>query len=353
MDKQRDVNIWIRYLFPVFLALFLGTLIFLMAQFREPPGFTWYALLWFVGVVFLIWESGWWVDKKLARKYSWRTALRRRLVWQLAATNVLGVGFFLGSYLLLNAYEVYIRGSDNALGNLHIAVTVAEAFIIVQMINSVQIGYQLMANWQAMYLEAEAYKKESAAIRLAQLQRAIDPAFLHHNFDQLKTLMQESPEEVNSFLKQLSDTYSGHQSRLLHILANIQQALQQKEIVLSSEPTSLRPAAHKRRFLLRTGNRLFKIDVTDIVLFYKDDIVLAFTHEGKKYPVDLSLEEISLLVDKQHFFRINRQFIIHDRYLSDMRVEGNQMLLNLTVDFPLPLAVSQRNIAGFKRWLDG
>ena len=81
------------------------------------------------------------------------------------------------------------------------AVTVAEAFIVVQLVNSVQIGYQLMANWQALHLEAEAYKKESAAIRLAQLQREIDPEFLHHNFDHLKALIQESPEKVSAFLK--------------------------------------------------------------------------------------------------------------------------------------------------------
>jgi len=103
MYKHGRINIWIRYLFPVFLALFLGTLIFLMAQFREPPGFTWYALFWFIGAVFLIWECGWWIARRLDRRYSWRAALRKRLVLQLAATNVLGVGLFLGSYLLLNA----------------------------------------------------------------------------------------------------------------------------------------------------------------------------------------------------------------------------------------------------------
>ena len=138
----------------------------------------------------------------------------------------------------------------------------------------------------------------------------------------------------------------------MNILANIQQALQQKVTVSAKAQTALPPAAHKKRFLVRSGNRLFMIKVADIVLFYKDDIVLLYTKEGKKYPVDLSLEEISLQVDAQHFFRINRQFIIHDQYLSDMKVEGNQMLLNLSVSFPKPLAVSQRNIVGFKRWLD-
>lgn len=352
MDKHNTINIWIRYLFPVFLALFLGALIFLMAQFREPPGFAWYGVFWFIGVVFLIWECGWWVAKRLDQKYSWRTATLKRLLIQIVATNILGVVLFLGSFILLNSYEVYIKGADNHLGILHIAVSIAEAFIIVQMVNSVQIGYQLMANWQSLQLEAETYKKESAAIRLAQLQREIDPEFLHNNFDHLKSLIQESPEKVSEYLKQLSDNYSEHQSKLVGILANIQQALQQKVMVSDEEPTALPSASHKKRFLVRSGNRLFMINVSDIVLFYKDDIVLLYTKEGKKYPVDLSLEEVSLQVNPQHFFRINRQFIIHDQYLSDMKVEGNQMLINLTVSFPKPLMVSQRNISGFKRWLN-
>ena len=276
----------------------------------------------------------------------------KRLIIQLVATNILGVVLFLGSFILLNAYEVYIKGTDNYLSILHVAVSIAEAFIIVQMVNSVQIGYQLMANWQSLRLEAETYKKESAAIRLAQLQREIDPEFLHHNFDHLKVLIQESPEKVSQYLSQLSNNYSDHQSKLVSILANIQQALQQKAVMPAQKQVALPPASHKKRFLVRSGNRLFLIKVSDIVLFYKDDIVLLYTKDGKKYPVDLSLEEISMQVDARHFFRINRQFIIHDQYLSDMKAEGNQMLINMTVPFSKTLAVSQRNVPGFKRWLD-
>ena len=352
METNTPVNIWIRYLFPVFLGLFLGTLIFLMAQFREPPGFTWYALVWFITVIFLIWECGWWISKQLDQKYNWREGILKRLLIQLVVTNIFGVIVFTGSFILLNCYEVYIKGSNNFLGVLHIVVSVAEAFIIVQMINSVQIGYQIMNNWQGLRLEAEAYKKESAVIRLTQLQQQIDPSFLHNNLDHLQTLIKEFPDRVEIYLQQLSENYSNNQSKLVSILGSIQQTLQQTTEPLITEKKTLSTPEYKRRFLVKSGNRFLVIPISDIVLFYKDDIVLLYTKQGKKYPVDLSLEEINLNVDRLHFFRINRQFIIHDQYISDMKSEGNQLLINTIVPFPSSITVSQRNIPAFKRWLN-
>ena len=52
---EPKLNIWIRYLLPLFLALFLGSLIWLMAQFREPPGFAWYGFAWFALTIYAIW----------------------------------------------------------------------------------------------------------------------------------------------------------------------------------------------------------------------------------------------------------------------------------------------------------
>ena len=72
----------------------------------------------------------------------------------------------------------------------------------------------------------------------------------------------------------------------------------------------------------------------------------------KKYPIDYTIEELIAQLPPPHFFRINRQCIIHSQYLDEMRMEGNQMHLTLKIGSPLPLMVSQRNVALFKRWLN-
>ena len=347
------LNIWIRFLFPIFLALFLGTLIYMTAQFREPPGFAWYAIAWFVSSIFLIWEGGWWISRTLDKKHPWGKGISLRLVLQLLATNLLGILLFLGSYILLNWYENNVLGKVNPLGSLHILVSIAEAFIIVQIINSVQIGYQLLENWQKTQLEAEQFKKENVINRLEIVRQQINAQVLSDNFNELHQLIQESPIKSGEYLKGLSDQYQTHQNQLQSSLSHVQQALKEKS---PTENKSIAPPpvsqAYRTRFLVRSGTKYCLIETKDIIAFYKDDIVLLFTQQGKKYPIDHSLEVLINQLPPQLFFRINRQCVIHTRFLGEMRGEGNQLHLTLTVPFPKTLAVSQRNVSAFKKWLN-
>lgn len=351
MDNR--LNIWIRFLLPLFLALFLGVLIFMMAQFREPPGVSWYIFVWFVGSILLIWESGWWISKKLDVQFPWKKGTIRRLSMHLLVTNLLGILFFLGSFILLNWYENAGLGYNNPLGLLHILVVVSEAFIIIQIINSIQISYQLLQTWQAVRLEAEALKKENVIARLENVRQQLDPYFLNNSFSQLEPLLKEAPEKVSDFLQKISNNYQSSQALLDSSLVHAQQVLQVEEpkTVSYQNGTSQESPTYKNRFLVKSGAKLFLIPVSEIVVIYKDDIVLLFTKDGKKYPLDYSLEELTSLLHPQHFFRINRQYIIQATYLDEMRAESNQLLISLKVPFPHPLAVSQRNVAVFKKWL--
>ncbi len=351
MDQR--INLWIRFLLPLFLTLFLGTLIYMMAQFREAPEVTWYALIWFTSSIFIIWEGGWWISKKLDRSFPWQNGSIKRLAIQLLLTNLLGISFFLGSYILLNWYENAWLGHQNPLGLLHILVSIAEGFIIVQITNSVQIGYQLLHNWQAVRLEAEQLKKENALTKLEQVRQQIDPLFLEHQFNQLSTLIKDTPEQVSERLKELSNHYQDKQSLLASGLIHVQQELEisdseksQKDLNSKAKDTS-----YKSRFLVKSGHRFFLIPTADIAVIYKDEIVLIFTRNGKKYPFDHSLEEAMDLLNPQQFFRINRQQIIQASFLDEMRMENNQLLLSLKLNFPKTLTVSQRNVPTFKKWL--
>lgn len=348
---ENRLRFWIRFLLPLFLALFLGILIFMMAQFREPPGIAWYAAVWFIGSVFFIWEAGWWVSKKLDQHIPWQKTTFKRLSIQLLSTNLIGISFFLICFLLLNYYENNFQNKDNPLSLIHILVAISEAFIIVQIINSIQISYQLLQAWQGAQLEAEIYKKQNIISRLDGIRQQIDPEFFNDSLKELQALLQQSPESVGQFLSELSKNYQDQQSLLDANLLRVQKVLDikaEKETALVNTP----PETYKSRFLVRTGNKLFLIPVNEIAVIYKDDINLLFTKSGKKYPVDHSLEELSRLLSPKRFFRINRQTIINLSYIREMRSESNQLLISLNIPFPETLAVSQRSISNFKKWLN-
>lgn len=204
---ELKLNIWIRYLLPFFLALFFGTLIFIMGQFRESPDFEWYGLFWFVSTIYLIWESGWYISRRLSLRFPRHQFTTKRILMQLFFTNLAGILLFNGTYILLNLYENNVLGNNNSLSLIHIASATMQAFFIVQITNSFQIGYLLLANWQQLQLEAEQFRKESMAAKLESIRQQIDPHFLFNNFSTLEGLLYESPDKASAYLQKLSNLY--------------------------------------------------------------------------------------------------------------------------------------------------
>ncbi len=350
------LNFWIRYLLPFFLALFLGTLVYLTAQFREPPGLEWYATLWFFLTIFSIWECGWYVSRKLETYFPWSRGTLQRLAIHLLLTNLIALLLFNGSFLVLNWYENQILGDLNPLGIIHLAVITAEAFIITQIINSIQIGYLLLNNWQKVELEAMEYKKQSLIHRLENIRQNISPQFLHPNFDQLKSLLQESPDLVDNYLNRLAEQQESLKINLDSELAELQTTLSATTPTdlpaAASDAQETAPPVYKTRFLVRSGAKMHLIHWEQIAGFYKDDIVLLLTVEGKKYAVDKSLEELISSLNPGIFFRVNRQCIINAQTILEIRPQGSQLALILSANFPKAITVSQRNVGKFKRWLD-
>lgn len=351
--QSSGLHLWIRIFLPLFLALFLGVLIFMMSQFREPPSFRWYGVVWFTSTIFLIWEGGWRIGASLDHRFPWRSGIFRRLMLQLMATNLIGILLYAGSYWLLNQYENRVLGNDNPMGLLNFFVAVALAVIIVQIINSIQIGYQLFQSWRVVEREAQALQRRTVLAGLESLREEIDPQFLVRELTDLPKMWAASPERTEALLREVSNNYREQQTAFALRLTKAEEALAKDPVGIVTEPSPTVPkAVHRRRFLIKMGNRLVLLSTDDIAAFYKDDLVLAYTQTGHKYPLDQSLEELSRQLDRRMFFRINRQCILHFKYLNEMRIEGSQLHLTLTTAFPDPLVVSQRNVGPFKRWLE-
>lgn len=66
--------------------------------------------------------------------------------------------------------------------------------------------------------------------------------------------------------------------------------------------------------------------------------------------IHLSLVEVFSQLRAAYFFRINRQcVVVHSKFIREMRTEGNQMQIELSVSLLKKLMVSQRNISQFKQ----
>ena len=124
-----------------------------------------------------------------------------------------------------------------------------------------------------------------------------------------------------------------------------------KEIVsklLSRQPSD-------KRFLIRMGQSLRLVHQQDIAYFYTaDKITFMMTREGRKYPVDYTLENLEEMIDPAHFFRINRQYIIRLDAIQQMHAHTKaRVKIDLLPASHEEVIVSTEKSPLFKKWLEG
>jgi len=111
---------------------------------------------------------------------------------------------------------------------------------------------------------------------------------------------------------------------------------------------------YKSRFLVKLGQRIKAVPVEKIAYFFsKDKLSYLVTFEGQKLPVDQPLEELDGLLNPKHFFRVNRQFLVHFDGVADIHpyFKGRVKLI-LDPPSELDIVVSSEKTPVFKKWLD-
>ena len=113
--------------------------------------------------------------------------------------------------------------------------------------------------------------------------------------------------------------------------------------------------AHDKRFLIRMGQSLRLVHQQDIAYFYTSDkITFMMTREGRKYPVDYTLENLEIMIDPTRFFRINRQYIINIDAIQQMHAHTKaRVRIDLLPAANEEVIVSTEKSPLFKKWLEG
>lgn len=114
-------------------------------------------------------------------------------------------------------------------------------------------------------------------------------------------------------------------------------------------------AQQEKRFLVKIGQQIKLINIDEAAYFFSQNkITYLVAYNGKKYPVDYSLEAVEGMVDPKHFFRINRQFIIHINAINEMiAFSKSRVKVHLNPPSDLETIVSTERSPQFKKWLIG
>jgi two-component system LytT family response regulator len=165
-------------------------------------------------------------------------------------------------------------------------------------------------------------------------QYAIEAFKVNAMYYLLKPIKQEELEKALSRFKELREKDNNYKEIVSRLLT--------------------KPAAEKR-FLIRMGQSLRLVHQQDIAYFYTSDkITFMMTREGRKYPLDYTLENLELMIDPSKFFRINRQYILHIEAIQQMHAHSKaRVRIDLLPTAHEEVIVSTEKSPLFKKWLEG
>ncbi len=144
--------------------------------------------------------------------------------------------------------------------------------------------------------------------------------------------------------------------------AELEQALQKyRSLVRPAEvdyhalASSISNDKYNTRFLIRFGQNIKVVEFRDAAYFYTEDkITFVVTKEGKRYPIEPSLEKLDEMADPRVFFRINRQFIVNIECIKEMSTYSkSRVKLKLDPPTDKETVVSTERSPVFKKWLVG
>ncbi len=109
------------------------------------------------------------------------------------------------------------------------------------------------------------------------------------------------------------------------------------------------------RFLVKMGKALKIITQDDIAYFYSDSkLTIIITWQGKKYPIDQSLNKIEEIAPADLFFRLNRKFLVHVKSIEEMQVHSKSRIkVFLKPPMDEEVIVSTEKASSFKKWIGG
>ena len=131
--------------------------------------------------------------------------------------------------------------------------------------------------------------------------------------------------------------------------------LQNKSVDLQSlyELIVTKEKKYRDRFSVSIGNKIKTFTITDVAYFISEEgYTSAYLWNKSIYPLDTSLNKLSLEIDPELFFRINRQMLLNINAIQDIHIHSTSRLkLDLNPKVENGVFVSIDKITEFKKWI--
>lgn len=126
-------------------------------------------------------------------------------------------------------------------------------------------------------------------------------------------------------------------------LSTLLDALQQK-----------REKRYRTRFLIAKSNQYITLQVNEIAYFYSEHRqTVAVAFDGRKYPIDLSLNKLEEQLSPDLYFRVSRKMLLRVEAISKIEPYFNgRIVVKVNPPFEEAVTISEDRITPFKMWLN-
>jgi len=110
---------------------------------------------------------------------------------------------------------------------------------------------------------------------------------------------------------------------------------------------------YRDRFLVKQGQRLLSLSVSDIAYFFtKGKVSFIKSTEGKEYFIDYTLDQLEAMLSPKMFYRLNRQVIAaHSSVLQVHTWFNGKLKADLSPPINEEVIVSREKAKDFRLWL--
>lgn len=114
-------------------------------------------------------------------------------------------------------------------------------------------------------------------------------------------------------------------------------------------------STYKSTILVNQREKIIPVKTEDIACCYLDNSILyLITFSNQRYFLTTNLDELERTLNPEHFYRANRQCILHRHAVANAeRFFARKLIARLTVPTPEPVIVSKAKASDFLKWLEG
>ena len=106
--------------------------------------------------------------------------------------------------------------------------------------------------------------------------------------------------------------------------------------------------------MIKAGHKILALPIEKIAYFFSQNkLTYAMAKEGKKYPIDQTLEMVDAQLNPKVFFRANRQYIIGIDSINEIHPYfKGRLKVALSPEADDQITISSEKTREFKMWLD-